>query len=162
MTGGAVSGGTTSAGVLDDAEATRALGARIGAVLEAGDVVILDGPLGAGKTTFAQGVGAALGVPTPVRSPTYTIADLHAGGRVAFVHIDAYRLGSADELDDIDLPTEDAVTLVEWGVGRAEQLADTHLVVHLDRPVGADVRTWKAAVVGSGSLRQRLAAVGIA
>ncbi|HVU75048.1 MAG TPA: tRNA (adenosine(37)-N6)-threonylcarbamoyltransferase complex ATPase subunit type 1 TsaE [Mycobacteriales bacterium] len=148
--------------VLEDAEATRALGARIGALLEPGDVVILDGPLGAGKTTFAQGVGEALGVPTPVRSPTYTIADLHSGGRVPFVHIDAYRLGSAAELDDIDLPLDGAVTLVEWGVGRAEHLADAYLVVHLDRPEGTDVRTCVIDVVGRGTLIDRFAAAGMA
>ena len=152
----------TVALTLDDADATRALGARIGALLEAGDLVILDGPLGAGKTTFAQGVGAALGVPTPVRSPTYTIADLHAGGRVPFVHIDAYRLSSADELDDIDLPTDGAVTLVEWGVDRAEQLADAHLLVRLDRPLGTDVRTCVIEAVGHGALSARIAAAGIA
>lgn len=150
-----------SAIVLDDAEATRALGARIGAVLVAGDLVILDGPLGAGKTTFAQGVGAALGVPTPVRSPTYTIADLHDGGRVPFVHVDAYRLGSAGELDDIDLPTDTAVTVVEWGVGRAEQLADAHVLVRLDRPQDADVRTCTIEIVGDGALRVRLKAAGL-
>lgn len=149
-------------GPLEGPDATRSLGARIGALLEAGDVVILDGPLGAGKTTFAQGVGEALGVPTPVRSPTYTIADLHTGGRVPLVHIDAYRLGSAAELDDIDLPTEGAVTLVEWGVGRAEQLADSYLVVHLDRPEGTDVRTCVIDVVGPGTWLDRLARAGMA
>jgi tRNA threonylcarbamoyladenosine biosynthesis protein TsaE len=147
--------------ILDDADATRAFAARVGALLAPGDLVILDGPLGAGKTTFAQGVGQALGVPTPVRSPTYTIADLHQGGRVPMVHVDAYRLGSATELDDIDLPTDDAVTLVEWGLGRAEQLADTYLVVHLERPVDADVRTCALEVVGDGSLRTRLAQAGL-
>jgi tRNA threonylcarbamoyladenosine biosynthesis protein TsaE len=146
--------------VLDGADETRALGARIGALLEPGDLVVLDGPLGAGKTTFAQGVGAALGVPTPVRSPTYTLADVHHGGRLPLVHVDAYRLGSADELDDIDLPTEGAATVVEWGVGRAEQLAESRLVVHLDRPAGTDVRTARLEPV-DGTWAARLADAGL-
>ena len=92
-------------------------------------------PLGAGKTQLAQGIGLGLGVHGNVRSPTYTIADRHESGRIPFVHIDAWRLGSAAELDDLDLELDDAVTYVEWGFDRAEQLAETRLeIVLLPRP----------------------------
>ncbi|WP_153505363.1 tRNA (adenosine(37)-N6)-threonylcarbamoyltransferase complex ATPase subunit type 1 TsaE [Cumulibacter manganitolerans] len=111
------------------------LAARVAEQLRAGDLVILRGPLGAGKTTFAQGVGAALGVAERLTSPTFVIAREHRG-RVPVIHVDAYRLGGIDELDDLDLDAEvhEAVTLVEWGEGLAEVLADDgYLVVDIDR-----------------------------
>jgi tRNA threonylcarbamoyladenosine biosynthesis protein TsaE len=127
--------------VLPDAAATRALGERLAGLAREGDLVILAGPLGAGKTTLAQGFGAGLGVPDVVRSPTYTVVDEHHGGRLRLVHADAYRLGSPDELDDLDLDLADAVTLVEWGEGRAEVLGSSRLLVRLDRPAdGPDRR----------------------
>lgn len=102
--------------------------------LRAGDLVLLSGPLGAGKTTFAQGVGAALGVRELLTSPTFVIAREHRGD-VPVVHVDAYRLGGLDELEDLDLESEldDAVTLVEWGQGMAEVLAEGYLLVDIDR-----------------------------
>jgi len=110
------------------------------AMLRAGDLVILDGPLGAGKTTLAQGIGEGLGVRGGVTSPTFVIARVHApdpqrGGKLTMVHADAYRLGSVAEVDDLDLDAslEESVTLVEWGRGRAEQLADEHLWVRIER-----------------------------
>ena len=128
------------------AEAMRALGERLGAhLLRAGDLVLLDGPLGAGKTTLTQGIARGLGVQAPVRSPTYTVADVHTGTRAGLLHVDAWRLGSSAELDDLDLDTDGVVTVVEWGVGRAEQLAERHLLVRLARAAGGseegDART---------------------
>ncbi|HEX7355142.1 MAG TPA: tRNA (adenosine(37)-N6)-threonylcarbamoyltransferase complex ATPase subunit type 1 TsaE [Mycobacteriales bacterium] len=113
----------------------RRLGERLAAVLRAGDLVLLSGPLGAGKTTLAQGIGAGLGVAERILSPTFVLAREHDGGRLPLVHVDAYRLGSLAELDDLDLdtPAETAVTLVEWGEGLAEPLADGHLEVRIDR-----------------------------
>lgn len=122
---------------------TEALGARLGRQLGAGDLVVLSGPLGAGKTALVRGLAAGLGVRGPVTSPTFVIARVHpAGGRgVPLVHVDAYRLGGLDELDDLDLDTDlvDAVVAVEWGEGLAERLADRYLLVRLER-LSDDVR----------------------
>jgi tRNA threonylcarbamoyladenosine biosynthesis protein TsaE len=124
---------------LSTVEDTRELGRRLAGTLRAGDLVILSGPLGAGKTVLAQGIGAGLGVEGEVTSPTFVIARVHRGGRVPLVHADAYRLGAvADplaEVDDLDLDAsvEESVTLVEWGEGLVERLADAHLEVRVDR-----------------------------
>lgn len=120
---------------LPTAEDTRELGRWLAGLLRPGDLVVLAGPLGAGKTTFAQGVGAGLGVHSAVTSPTFVIAREHPDGRIPLVHVDAYRLSGVGEVDDLDLDTEaeDAVTLVEWGVGKVEKLAEEHLVVRLSR-----------------------------
>src|SRR5690242_21504719 len=106
----------------------RDLGRRLAPLLRAGDLVILAGPLGAGKTTLVQGIGAGLGVRGPVTSPTFVIARVHPvldGPGPALVHADAYRLGRISEADDLDLDTDvaSAVTAVEWGSGLAEGLA---------------------------------------
>ncbi len=125
-----------------DAEEMRALGAALAASLRAGDVILLTGELGAGKTTFTQGLGAGLGVRGDVTSPTFVIARVHPSlsGGPALVHVDAYRLGGTAELDDLDLDTslEDAVTVVEWGGGVAEALSDERLEVQILRAVGSD------------------------
>ena len=120
---------------LSTVDDTRAFGRTLGSVLRAGDLVLLTGPLGAGKTALAQGIGAGLGVPGEVTSPTFVIARVHRGGRLPFVHVDAYRLGSALEVDDLDLDAsvEDSVTVVEWGGGLVEQLADAYLEVRIER-----------------------------
>lgn len=139
-----------------DAEATRNIGAAVAGLLRAGDVVILTGELGAGKTTLTQGLGASLGVRGGVTSPTFVISRVHpslAGGP-ALVHVDAYRLGDGAELDDLDLDAsvEDAVTVVEWGEGIADALADDRLRVHVARSRGDDdegSRTIKVTPVGA-------------
>jgi tRNA threonylcarbamoyladenosine biosynthesis protein TsaE len=130
---------------------TRALGAELAGLLRAGDLVVLVGPLGAGKTALTQGIGAALGVREPVTSPTFVIARVHRGGRVPLVHVDAYRLGSGADVDDLDLDAsaEESVTVVEWGQGLVEQLADEHLEVRLDRR-DDDVRTALLVPHGPG------------
>jgi len=130
--------------LLSTVEETRAFGRALGGVLRAGDLVVLTGPLGAGKTVLAQGIGAGLGVAGEVTSPTFVIARVHRpdpalGGRVPMVHVDAYRLGAAPdpraEVDDLDLDAsvEESVTVVEWGEGVVEQLADAYLQVCIDR-----------------------------
>ena len=128
---------------------TAELGRRLAHLLRPGDLVILDGPLGAGKTVLVQGIGAGLGVAGPVTSPTFVIARVHRGPRVPLVHVDAYRLGSIAEIDDLDLDTglDEAVTVVEWGAGKVERLADAHLVVRLERH---DDDTRTAELVGVG------------
>ena len=125
-----------------DADAMRALGASLASVVRAGDVLVLSGELGAGKTTFTQGLGTGLNVRGDVTSPTFVIARVHPSldGGPALVHVDAYRLGGIDELDDLDLDTslDEAVTVVEWGEGVAEGLADTRLEVTISRARGDD------------------------
>jgi tRNA threonylcarbamoyladenosine biosynthesis protein TsaE len=120
-----------------DAEAMRELGRSLAGRLAPGDLVVLTGSLGAGKTTFTQGLGAGLGVRGQVTSPTFVIARLHPSevGGPALVHADAYRLGGIAELDDLDLDAslDRAVTVVEWGEGLAEGLAESRLEVHIVR-----------------------------
>ena len=111
----------------------RHLGERLAGLLRAGDLVVLSGSLGAGKTTLTQGIGAGLGVRGPVTSPTFVIARQHPSlrGGPDLVHADAYRLGSRAEVDDLDLDTDVAtsVTVVEWGEGLVEDLAPSFLQV---------------------------------
>jgi tRNA threonylcarbamoyladenosine biosynthesis protein TsaE len=127
------------------AEQTHALAAALGAQLEAGDLVILTGELGAGKTTFTQGLGEGLGVRAGIISPTFVLVRIHPNlpdgprpGGPDLVHVDAYRLESAAEIDDIDLENtmDSAVTVVEWGRNRVEHLGDSRLEVDLYRPLG--------------------------
>lgn len=115
-------------------EAMREFGERIGRVAQPGDLIVLTGPLGAGKTTLVQGIGRGLGVPDPVLSPTFVIARVHRRGRLPLVHVDAYRLSSVAEVDDLDLDADlDAsVTVVEWGGGLVEGLAADRLDVRID------------------------------
>lgn len=126
---------------LPNAEATVELGTQVARMLRAGDLVILTGDLGAGKTTFTKGVAAGLGVRGPISSPTFIIARVHPG-ELPLVHVDAYRLGSLAEVDDLDLDSDmsESVTVVEWGQGLVEDLAESRLEISLVRPRGADSR----------------------
>ena len=120
-----------------DPEAMAALGARVAAQLRAGDVVLLTGELGAGKTTFTRGLGAALGVRGTVTSPTFVLARTHPrDDGPPLVHVDAYRLSDAAELDDLDLDFERSIVVVEWGAGLIEQLVDSWLSIVIERPTG--------------------------
>ena len=149
----------------------HALGGRIAGLVGTGDLVLMTGDLGAGKTTLTQGIGAGLGVRGPVTSPTFVISRLHPSlvGGPPLLHVDAYRLGGTAELDDLDLDTalDDAVTVVEWGEGLAEPLAGDRLDVVIRRRRGAaaadpeaDVRRVKITPVGARwvgvSLRDRV------
>ena len=142
-------GGTAT---LPTAEDTIALGAALGADLRAGDVVVLSGPLGAGKTMLTKGIARGMDVEGPVISPTFVLARVHrprVEGAPAMVHVDLYRLldqASVDllaELDSLDLDTDldDAVVVVEWGEGIAERLSESHLDIRLERSADSDART---------------------
>jgi tRNA threonylcarbamoyladenosine biosynthesis protein TsaE len=121
-----------------DPDAMEALGARIAARLEAGDLVALNGELGAGKTTLTRGLGAALGVRGAVTSPTFVLARTHPRDGAPLVHVDAYRLGSAAELDDLDIDFAGSIVVVEWGAGLLDGITDDWLEVSIERPVGGD------------------------
>ncbi len=145
---------------LCSADDARTFGVALAGVLGRGDLVILSGDLGAGKTTLTKGIGAGLGVRGEITSPTFVIARVHpsAVNGLPLVHVDAYRLGGIEELDDLDLDTslDEAVTVVEWGEGVAEGLADERLELRLARAVGAsdgtgeddDVREVRIQPVG--------------
>lgn len=114
------------------------LGEQIGRMLRPGDLVVLTGPLGAGKTTLTRGIAEGLGVRGPVQSPTFVIARTHPSlvGGAPLVHVDAYRLGSAVELDDLDIDVDSSVVVVEWGRGMVDGLRDEWWEVELDRQLG--------------------------
>jgi tRNA threonylcarbamoyladenosine biosynthesis protein TsaE len=139
---------------VETAAAMQALGRRLAGLLRAGDLVILSGSLGAGKTTLVQGIGAGLGVRGPVTSPTFVIARVHPSltGGPDLVHADAYRLASPAEVDDLDLDEamSSSVTVVEWGGGLAEGLAADRLEITITPlqvtvPSGGDTRTVRIA-----------------
>lgn len=150
---------TSGTARLSTPEDTVALGAELGSGLRAGDVVVLSGPLGAGKTMLTKGIAQAMDVDGPVTSPTYVLARVHPARRAgapALIHVDIYRLldHGADllgELDSLDLDTDldDAVVVVEWGEGLAERLSDHHLDITLNRDTDSEVRTatwsWSGA-----------------
>ena len=144
---------------VDTPEDMQALGERLAKQLRAGDLVVLSGELGAGKTTITQGLGAGLAVRGQVTSPTFVIARVHPSEADGpeLVHVDAYRLGSMAELDDLDLDTDldDAVTVVEWGEGLAEGLAESRLEIRIVRALtveelsgGLDPRRVEITPVG--------------
>jgi tRNA threonylcarbamoyladenosine biosynthesis protein TsaE len=140
---------------------TKKFGHSLAKILRKGDLIVLSGPLGAGKTALTQGIGAGLKVRGNVTSPTFVISRIHppdlaAGGDIPLVHVDAYRLGSIAEIDDLDLDTDisHAVTVVEWGEGLVEHLSEAHLFIQFHlvetnpsirqliiRPVGGDWST---------------------
>ena len=124
---------------------TEAVGEVIGVQLRVGDLVVLTGDLGAGKTTFTQGLGAGMGVAGSIISPTFVLSRVHPSttGGPGLVHVDAYRLGSFAELEDLDLEIslDDSVTLVEWGSGIAEGLAEDYLELDIRRGLDPEDET---------------------
>ncbi|MEI7033029.1 tRNA (adenosine(37)-N6)-threonylcarbamoyltransferase complex ATPase subunit type 1 TsaE [Streptomyces pratensis] len=152
---------------VDSPEQMRDLGRRLARVLAAGDLVMLTGELGAGKTTLTRGLGEGLGVRGAVTSPTFVIARVHPplGSGPALVHVDAYRLGGGlDEMEDLDLDVSlpESVVVVEWGDGKVEELSDDRLRVLIDRATGdTDDERREVTLVGIGprwaGLRDELA-----
>ncbi|WP_043264870.1 tRNA (adenosine(37)-N6)-threonylcarbamoyltransferase complex ATPase subunit type 1 TsaE [Streptomyces sp. CT34] len=127
----------------------RELGRRLAPLLRPGDLVLLTGELGAGKTTLTRGLGEGLGVRGAVTSPTFVIARVHPSltGGPALVHVDAYRLGGGlDEMEDLDLDVSlpESVVVVEWGEGKVEELSEDRLHVVIGRAVGAAAPGWRS------------------
>jgi tRNA threonylcarbamoyl adenosine modification protein YjeE len=120
---------------IETPEAMHELGLSLGASFKAGDLVLLTGPLGAGKTTLTRGIGEALGAIGNVSSPTFVIARTHKlqGQDHVLVHVDAYRLSSPAELDDLDIDFENSITIVEWGKGYTDGITDRWLEIEIER-----------------------------
>lgn len=135
------------------ADDMRSYGTRLAALLRPGDLLVLSGPLGAGKTTLVQGIAEGLKVRGPITSPTFVIARVHPSlcGGPPLVHADAYRLGGDLEVDDLDLDAslDESVTVVEWGEGLVEGLSDERLEIHIDRETGDDSRSVTLRGVGA-------------
>ncbi len=149
---------------IETPDAMEALGAAIARRLGAGDVVLLNGELGAGKTTLTRGLGAELGVRGAVTSPTFVLARTHPReeGLPPLVHVDAYRLGSATELDDLDIDFAASIVVVEWGAGMLN--AESWLQVDIERPHGgnplADAEPRHVTIAGHGPRWRHLSADG--
>jgi tRNA threonylcarbamoyladenosine biosynthesis protein TsaE len=150
-------------------EQLEELGARVATQLDAGDLVLLNGELGAGKTTLTRGLGAALGVRGSVTSPTFVLARTHPRPSGApLVHVDAYRLRSAVELDDLDIDFERSIVVVEWGAGLLDGITEDWLEIDIVRPSsgsgtvfdGPEPRT--VTITGHGNRWQDLGWVGAA
>jgi tRNA threonylcarbamoyl adenosine modification protein YjeE len=125
------------------------MGLRLGSLLIAGDVLSLNGPLGAGKTTLTRGIGEGVMAEGNISSPTFLIARTHSTkSGIPFHHIDAYRLSSAAELDDLDIDYAGSISVIEWGSGFAEGLTDALLTINIDRDLETDLRTM--SITGSG------------
>ena len=135
------------------AEQMRALAARVASHCRAGDLLLLTGDLGAGKTTFTQGFGRAMGVREPITSPTFVIARVYRPtSGPGLVHVDAYRVGDALELDDLDIDADlaDCVTVVEWGEGKAERLSSDRLHIVIERSDDVDDETRIVTFTATG------------
>ena len=131
------------------AEAMHQLGVKLSAQLRAGDLVLVNGPLGAGKTVLAQGIGAGLGV-TGVTSPTFVISRVHKAA-IPFIHVDAYRLVDSDNpnlyLDDLDLDIANSITVIEWGGAESARLSEDRIEITIDR--SDEVRKVEVNPIGS-------------
>ena len=129
-------------------EAMHQLGLQISAQLRAGDLVLVNGPLGAGKTVLAQGIGAGLGI-TGITSPTFVISRVHKAA-IPFIHVDAYRLVDSENpnlyLDDLDLDISNSITVIEWGGAESARLSEDRLEISIDR--SSDERTVEIKAIG--------------
>jgi tRNA threonylcarbamoyladenosine biosynthesis protein TsaE len=137
---------------IEDAEQMHQLGLRLAKMLKAGDLVVLTGPLGAGKTTLSRGIGEGLNVVGTVSSPTFVIARTHkrTDGGPELVHVDAYRLGSPQELDDLDIDFAKSISIIEWGRGFTDGISDSWLDVEIERDHTGASDLRKVKLVGNG------------
>jgi len=137
---------------ISTAEEMNEFGIKLASLFKAGDLIILTGPLGAGKTTFTRGVGEGLQAIGNVSSPTFVIARTHKreNSNVPLVHVDAYRLSNLHEFDDLDIDIENSIVLVEWGRGFAEGLAESWLDIEIERDHTGETDVRKVAVIAHG------------
>jgi len=144
--------------VIETTEAMLELGERVSKVFSAGDLVLLIGPLGAGKTTFTRGVGKGLGAVGNASSPTFVIARTHKreNSEIPLVHVDAYRLSSPSELDDLDIPFTKAIVLVEWGKGLTEGIAENWLEIAIARDTTGESEVRTVQITGFGPRWQQV------
>jgi tRNA threonylcarbamoyl adenosine modification protein YjeE len=135
-----------------DAEKMHQLGLSLAQQFQAGDLVVLTGPLGAGKTTLSRGIGEGLAVVGTVNSPTFVIARTHkrSNGGPELVHVDAYRLGSPQELDDLDIDFANSITLVEWGAGFTEGISESWLDIQIERDHTGASEIRQVSITGFG------------
>jgi tRNA threonylcarbamoyl adenosine modification protein YjeE len=138
---------------ISTAEDMHGFGSKLAGILKAGDLVILTGPLGAGKTTFTRGVGEGLQAIGNVSSPTFVIARTHKreNSEVPLVHVDAYRLSSLHEFDDLDIDIDHSIVLVEWGRGFAEELAESWLDIEIGRDHTGESEIRDVTITAHGS-----------
>lgn len=148
--------GEPMAASVPDAEGMHEFGRELAGCLRAGDLLVLTGPLGAGKTTFARGLGEGLNVRGRVTSPTFVLARTHPStvGGPPLVHVDAYRLSSPVELDDLDIDFARSIVAVEWGRGMLDGITDSWLDIEIERPVGASVARASAQAAAEGRLAE--------
>lgn len=137
---------------IETPEQMHELGAQLAAEFKAGDLILLTGPLGAGKTTLTRGIGEGLGVIGNVSSPTFVIARTHKRekGGAPLVHVDAYRLSGPAELDDLDIDFENSITIVEWGKGFTDGIAENWLEIEIERDHTGASETRELRVIGHG------------
>jgi tRNA threonylcarbamoyl adenosine modification protein YjeE len=137
---------------IQDSDAMHQLGLDLAKVLVAGDLLVLTGPLGAGKTTLSRGIGEGLNVVGNVSSPTFVIARTHkrSDGGPELVHVDAYRLGSPEELDDLDIDFANSISLIEWGRGFTDGIAESWLDIEIERDHTGESDVRKVALIGEG------------
>jgi tRNA threonylcarbamoyl adenosine modification protein YjeE len=145
---------TTTRRTIPDAEAMHDFGVELASRLRAGDLVVLTGPLGAGKTTLTRGLGEGLRVRGAVTSPTFVLARTHPStvGGPPLVHVDAYRLASAVELDDLDIDFASSIVVVEWGRGMLDGIAESWLDIEIERPTGASQAAAEGGVTDADQL----------
>lgn len=137
---------------IETPEEMHELGLRLAALFQAGDLILLTGPLGAGKTTLTRGIGEALGAIGNVSSPTFVLARTHScgEGRPALVHVDAYRLSGAAELDDLDIDFPNSITIVEWGKGLTDGITDDWLEIEIERDHTGESEIRELVLTGYG------------
>jgi tRNA threonylcarbamoyl adenosine modification protein YjeE len=137
---------------IQDSDAMHQLGLDLAKVLVAGDLLVLTGPLGAGKTTLSRGIGEGLNVVGNVSSPTFVIARTHkrSDGGPELVHVDAYRLGSPEELDDLDIDFANSISLIEWGRGFTDGIAESWLDIEIERDHTGESDVRKVTLIGEG------------
>jgi tRNA threonylcarbamoyladenosine biosynthesis protein TsaE len=139
--------------IIETPEEMHDLGLKLARAFKAGDLILLTGPLGAGKTTLTRGIGEALGAIGNVSSPTFVLARTHScgAGKPELVHVDAYRLTSAAELDDLDIDFGNSITVVEWGRGLTDGITEDWLELEIERDHTGASETRKVTITGTGS-----------